>query len=162
MGNYVTGIALKVNYKPKNGFISNAENIASTMRKKLTTPRSRHLAVNFLSEFDGDLIESIMYASYGKCELPVSKLIGKLIGEGTDNKRLGMSNLGKYEFNNYETLQFLDIQFIGPTFPANLLSVNIITANNKLNFCLRYNENEIGSEIVEKIYEKAMELMYKN
>lgn len=159
MGNYVTGISVKINYDFENNFISNAKNISSIMSKKLTNSKERHLIVNFLSEFDNDLIESIMYASYGKYELPVSKKIGELIGEGTENKLLGISNLGKHEFNNYETFKFIDMQFIGPAYPADLIGVSIITANNKLNVCLRYNENEIKSEEIKMIYDKTMELL---
>jgi NRPS condensation-like uncharacterized protein len=159
MGNYVTGISVNSNYNSENDFISNAKNISSIIRNKLTSAKERHLIVNFLNEFDSDLIESIMYASYGNYELPISKKIGELIGEGTKNKGLGMSNLGRHEFKDYGTFKFLDMQFIGPAFPANLVSVSVITANNKLNICLRYNENEINAEKIKKIYEKTMELL---
>ncbi|GMO53324.1 MAG: hypothetical protein Pg6C_19680 [Treponemataceae bacterium] len=159
MENYVTGISVKINYVSKNSFILNAKSIASIMRKRLNDVKNRHLVVNFLKEFDSDLIESIMYACYGDYELPIPKKIGELIEEGTKNKGMGMSNLGRHEFNNYETFKFLDIQFIGPAFPAKLISVYIITANSKLNICLRYNENEIKAENVKGIYKKTMELL---
>jgi hypothetical protein len=51
------------------------------------------------------------------------------------------------------------MQFIGPVFPANLLSVSIITVNNKLNISLGYNETEITIDIVKQIYEKAIDLL---
>jgi hypothetical protein len=159
MGNYVTGISTNVNYIPEKDFMSNAKNIAAILRKQLTDFKTRHLIVNFLSEFDTDLIESIMFASYGNRQLPISKKIGELIGEGLDKKGLGISNLGRHEFNNYDAFRLIDMQFIGPVFPANLLSVSIITVNNKLNICLGYNEAEITTDIVKQIYEKVVDLL---
>ncbi|GMO43634.1 MAG: hypothetical protein Pg6C_05380 [Treponemataceae bacterium] len=157
MGDYVTGISAKASVL-ETDFMSNAKNIASIIRKKLNDMNNRHLIVNFLNEFDGDLIESIMFASYGNYQLPISKQIGKLIAEGFDEKGLGMSNLGKAVFKNYEAFHLLDMQFIGPAFPANLLSVSIITVNNKLNIALRYNENEIKKDAVINVCKRAIGL----
>jgi NRPS condensation-like uncharacterized protein len=157
MGNYVTGISAEVNCVPENDFMSNARNITAAIRGKLTDVKTRHAVVNFLSEFDNDLIESIMFASYGNYGLPISKKIGAIIAEGADGKGLGMSNLGRHEINNF---RLLDLQFIGPAFPANIISVSIITVNNKLNIVLRYNETEIKTDTVIMIYKKAMELIY--
>jgi NRPS condensation-like uncharacterized protein len=159
MGDYVTGISVIINYLSENGFITNAQNISEIIRKQLTNLRSRHLIVNFLNAFDTDLVESIMFASYGNYQLPISKKIGDLIGEGTGNKGLGISNLGRHEFNNYNTIKLLNMQFIGPAFPANLLSVSIITVNNRLNICLRYNKTELKDDVVEKIYKRTIELL---
>jgi hypothetical protein len=148
-----------VNYIPEKDFMSNAKDIAEILRKQLKNLKTRHLIVNFLSEFDTDLVESIMFASYGNHQLPISKKIGELIGEGLDKKGLGMSNLGQYVFNTYDTFRLIDMQFIGPVFPANLVSVSIITVNNKLNICLGYNESEITADVVKQIYEKAIDLV---
>jgi NRPS condensation-like uncharacterized protein len=156
MGNYVTGISTNVNYITKKGFMSNVMNIAVILRKQLTNIKNRHLVVNFLSEVDTDLVESIMFASYGNYQLPTSRKLGKLLGEGSDKKGLGVSNLGRHEFNNYDTFRLLDMQFIGPAFPANLLSVSIITVNNKLNISIGYNEADITTDIVKQIYEKTI------
>jgi NRPS condensation-like uncharacterized protein len=159
MGNYITGISKIVQYISKNDFMSNAKNIAAILRKQLTNVNIRNLAVNFLSELDTDLVESIIFASYGNYKSPISKKLGKLISEGLDKKGLGVSNLGRYEFNDYDTFQLMDMQFIGPAFPAQLLSVSIITVNNKLNISIGYNETEITTDIVKQIYEKASDLL---
>jgi NRPS condensation-like uncharacterized protein len=161
MGNYVTGISANVSLFPEKDFMSNVKYIAAILRKQLNNDRTRHLIVNFLGEFDSDLVESIMFAAYGDYQLPISKKIGELIGEGLDKKGLGISNLGRHELNNYSAFKLLDMQFIGPVFPANLLSVSIITVNNQLNICLRFNETEITTTIVKQIYEKAIDLLCK-
>jgi NRPS condensation-like uncharacterized protein len=115
--------------------------------------------VHFLNEFDKDLIESIMFAAYSNFDHPVAKKLAELIGERLENKGLGISNLGRYNFNNYENINVIDIQFIGPAFPANLLTVGIITVNDKFNFRLRYNESEIKTDTVKGIYKKVIELI---
>jgi NRPS condensation-like uncharacterized protein len=159
MGNYITGISVNINYLSERKFIKNVYSIANIIRKQLRNLKNRHLIVNFLNAFDADLIESIMFASYGNYHLPVSKKIGDLIGEGFSKKRLGVSNLGRHELYNYDTIKLLDIQFIGPAFPSNLLSVSVITVNNNLNICLRYDVTELKSNVVEKIYKRAIELL---
>jgi hypothetical protein len=101
-----------------------------------------------------------MFASYGNYQLPISKKIGTIIAEGLNGRGLGMSNLGQHEMNNYNKFRLLDLQFIGPAFPANILSVSIITVNNRLTICLRYNETEIETSAVITIYKKAMKLIF--
>jgi NRPS condensation-like uncharacterized protein len=160
MGNYVTGISIKVKCVPGNNFMSNVKHIIKMLREELTDVKKRHAIVNFLSGFDNDLIESIMFASYGNYQLPIPEKIGTIIAEGLDGRGLGMSNLGRHEMNNYNKFRLLDLQFIGPAFPANIISVSIITVNNKLNICLRYNETEIETDAVIMIYKKAMELIF--
>jgi NRPS condensation-like uncharacterized protein len=159
MGNYVSGISVKVNIEPANDFISNAKNIASITREQLWNTKNRHLVVHFLNEFDKDLIESTMFAAYGNFDNSVSRRLAELIGEQLENKGLGISNLGRHNFDNYENIKIMDVQFIGPAFPANLLTVGVITANDKVNLCLRYNEGEIETNIIKTIYEKAIELL---
>jgi len=159
MGNYITGVSVKVKYKPENSFLKNTKNVSRILRRQLRSYRKRFLAINFLSAIDGDLLETIAYAAYGNHLLPISKEIGNLIGEGKGKKRLGISNLGQHEFSGYDSVKLLDMQFISPTFAANILSVSIITVNNKLNVCLLYNEIEIKDDTAEKIYKKAIDLL---
>jgi NRPS condensation-like uncharacterized protein len=159
MGNFVTGISIKVNRAPANDFMATVHAITALLRAELTNVKKRHAVVNFLGSFDSDLIESIMFAAYGDYDLPVSKKIGTIIAEGTDGRGLGISNLGRHEMNNYNTFRLLDVQFIGPAFPANMLSVSIITVGNRLNICLRYNETEIAANSVITLYKKVIALL---
>jgi hypothetical protein len=159
MGNYITGILAKISYDPSESFISNAKSIAKILRGQLKDIKNRHLVVHFLNEFDKDLIESTIFAAYGNFEHQISKKLAELIGEQSENKGLGISNLGRHDLKDYENINLLDMQFIGLAFPANLLSVSIITINNKLNICLQYNEKEIGLDKIKSIYEKAVELL---
>ena len=159
MGNYVTGISVKANCISTNDFILNTKNLAKTIRGQLTDVKKRHAVVNFLKLFDGDLIESIMFASYGNFPLPISQKIGIMIAEGMKERGLGISNLGRHEINNYKNFSLSDMEFIGPAFPANIISVSVITVNNKLNICLRYNDVDINSEDVERNCNKAIKLM---
>jgi len=159
MGNYVSGVSASVRYEPENTFLENARRIANALRAHLTNLKTRHMAVHFLNEFDGDFLESVVYAAYGGFELPFSKQLGELIGERPDNKGIGVSNLGKNDLTGYGKIKILDMQFIGPAFPANLLTVGAITAGSRLNLCLRYNESEISSDEIRTVYGKAIELL---
>jgi NRPS condensation-like uncharacterized protein len=158
MGNYVTGIATKAYFDQAQDFMTNAGRTAGILREQLANKKNRHLVVHFLNAFDKDLIESLMYAAYGTLEHPVSRQLAKLIGEQPENKGLGVSNLGRHDFSGYKSIKLADVQFIGPAFPANLLTIGIITTNGTLNLCLRYNEGEMGTETVEAIYKKAVAL----
>jgi hypothetical protein len=159
MGNFVSGISTKINRNYGNDFISNAKNTAILLNEQLKNVKNRHLVVHFLNEFDKDLIESTMFAAYGNFEHPISKKLAELIGEAPENKGLGISNLGRHDFNDYENINVKDIQFIGPAFPANILTVGIITVNNNINFCLRFNATEIKIDEIKVIFEKAMKMM---
>jgi len=159
MGNYFTGISVKIKYFLENNFIANTKKISKLIKTKLTNLSSRYLAINFLTAIDGDLLESMIYGCYGNYIMPVSKKLGSLIGEGKGKKRLGISNLGQHKLTDYNSIKLLDMQFISPTLPANLLSVSIITVNNKLNIGLMYNESEIKEDIIEKVYKKTIGLL---
>jgi NRPS condensation-like uncharacterized protein len=159
MGNYVTGISARVPYDPSDSFIVNAKAIAALLKEQLGNLKNRHLVVHFLNEFDKDLIESTMFAAYGTLNHPIAKKLALLIGEQPDDKGVGISNLGSYHFTHYENFRVVDVQFIGPAFPANLLTVGIITVNDKLNVCLRYNETEINTDSIKALYKKAVALV---
>jgi NRPS condensation-like uncharacterized protein len=159
MGNFVSGIVANINYVSEETFIQNAQDIALILQKQLNVPKNRYLALNFFNKIDKDLLEAAMFATYGNYPIPVAKKLGAIIGERTENKGIGISNLGKHGFSKFSNLKVLDIQFIGPAFPANLLSVGIITVNNKLNINLRYNETEIKTNSIKAICERAIELL---
>ena len=129
------------------------------MNEQLKNIQKRHLAVHFLGQFERDFIESIMFAAYNDFEHDASKKLAELIGEKSKDKDLGISNLGRYDYNKFESIKILDLQFIGPAFPANLLTVGLITVNNKLNLCLRFNEREINFDTIKIICEKSMGLL---
>jgi hypothetical protein len=103
-----------------------------------------------------------MFAAYGSLKHPVSRKIAKLIGEQKRNDFLGISNLGLHDFSGYSNFNVLDIQFIQPAFPSNTITIGIITINGKMNFCIQYNEGEIKTETIKKIYEKGINLLIKN
>jgi NRPS condensation-like uncharacterized protein len=159
MGNYVTGISAKVNSDLAKNFILSSKAIAESIREQLLNPKSRHLAIHFLNEFDKDLLELIPMAAHGSLEHKFAKKLGELIGENSENKGLGFTNLGRHDFHNYDNFKIMDIQFIGPAFPANLLTVGVITVNNRLNICLRFNETEISTDCAEAICRKAILLL---
>ena len=156
MGNYVTGISIKTNPGFDHDFLAAIKTITKMLRAELTDFQKRHAIVNFLGMFDPDLLDSVMFAAYGNQHLPLSKKIGAIIAEGPEGRGLGISNLGRHNLSHYDTFHISDLQFIGPAFPANILSASIITVNNRLNICLRYNEPELDENTVKKIYEGAL------
>jgi NRPS condensation-like uncharacterized protein len=159
MGNYVSGIVANINQISEKTFITNAQDIAAILKNQLKVPKNRYLAINFFNKIDKDLLEAAMFAVYGNYQIPVALKLGEIIGERNKNKGIGISNLGKHEFAQFTNLKVLDVQFIGPAFPANLLSVGIITVNNKLNICLRYNESEVETNSIKIVCERAIELL---
>jgi hypothetical protein len=159
MGNYFTGVLAKVMYNPAKSFISNAKTISETLQRQLKNMKNRHLVLHFLNEIDKDLKETATIVTYRNFKHKNTKKFAELIGERSENKGLGISNLGRHDLNDYKKIELLDMQFISPAFPANLLSVSIITINNKLNICLQYNEREIEMEKIKSIYEKSIELL---
>jgi len=156
MGNYITGISIKVKYDYSKSFTDNARLIGKLLRKKLENPKSRYLAINFLSKLDKDFVESAIYASYGNDSNPASKKLGEIIGEQANNKGIGISNLGKQCIGEFEKFNLIDLLFIPPAFPANLINIGVMSINGQLNFCLRYAKSEISDTVIEQICMKAI------
>jgi NRPS condensation-like uncharacterized protein len=160
MGDYVSGINVCTFYDNKKCFIDNAGHIAKGTRKKLNNIKSRLLAVNFLKKIDKDFIESTQFAAYGNYQNPVSKKLCNMIGSiNKRGKGVGISNLGRRNFRQYNSFKLLDILFVPPVFPYNMVTVGIITTNNKLNFVLRYAKSEISDDVAETVYRKAKGLL---
>jgi NRPS condensation-like uncharacterized protein len=160
MGDYVSGVSVYTHYDTKKSFIDNAKHIAKGTRKKLQNKKSRLLAVNFLAEIEKDFIESTQFAAYGDYQNPVSKKLCKMIGSiNARTKGGGISNLGRQNFMRYNSFKLLDILFVPPVFPYSMVTVGIITTNNKLNFVLRYAKSEISDDSVKILCGKAKELM---
>lgn len=159
MGNYVSGMYVKIKYNPADCFLSNAAEISKIIKEHVTDIQKRHFALHFLNELDKELIQSVMFAAYGGFNHPVSKKLADVMGERIANKGIGITNLGRYTLNDYNNFKVMDIQAIGPAFPAHFLTIDIITVNNKMHFCIRYNEAEIETDVVKRIYEKALVLV---
>jgi NRPS condensation-like uncharacterized protein len=160
MGDYVSGVTVYTRYNNKKSFIDNAKHIAKDTRKKLNNKKSRLLAVNFLGEIEKDFIESTQFAAYGDYKNPVSKKLCHMIGSiNARTKGVGISNLGRQNFMQYNSFKLLDVLFVPPVFPYSMVTVGIITTNNKLNFVLRYAKSEISDDTVKMIYKNAKELM---
>ncbi|MCL1994480.1 MAG: condensation domain-containing protein [Spirochaetes bacterium] len=166
MGNYVTGISANVSFDTEKDFSQNAKEAANLAREQLSNVKTRHALVHFLNEFDKDLLEWVIPAAYGGgvgdysgVDHPVAKQIAHFIGEKIEDKALGVSNLGRHVFDGYSGFNVSDLQFICPAFPANFLTVGALTANGRLNLCIRYNEAETTPANVKSIYEKAAYLM---
>jgi NRPS condensation-like uncharacterized protein len=159
MGNYVSGILTKIKYNPKEIFMVNSKKISLKLKERLADHQKRQLSLKFLDEIDKDFIASTIFAVYGNHHIPISRKLGELIGEQLENKSIGISNLGRYEVKKYDNLKLVDIQPIGPAFPVNLITIDFLTVNNKLNICLRYNETEIKTKNVHRIYERAIEYL---
>ena len=70
-----------------------------------------------------------------------------------------MSNLGRHELTGYRRIHAPDIWFVGPVFPANVVSVSVLTVNNAMHIVLRYNEPELNTEHVQTLYKKALALL---
>ena len=107
---------------------------------------------------DNTLIDSTNFIGCCECQNKATKklsetLFGKPIGKG-----LGITNLRKLE-HEFENFNLKEMYFILPFFPADDLIVGIATVNNKMAFCTRYSEKEIGLEKVDKIVKRAVSYM---
>ncbi|MDR1867489.1 MAG: condensation domain-containing protein [Treponema sp.] len=160
MGNFVSGTFIEVQYNTKENFIKNSHHIAKKLRKKIKNNKTRALPIIFLDQIDKDFIESIPFAIYGNYANPPSKQLGRKIGEQKYNRGMGVSNMGIQYFNTYQSFKVLDVLFIPPAFPSQLLTVGIITVNNTLNICLRYEKTTISDELAKELYHNAIKLIH--
>jgi hypothetical protein len=160
MWNYLSAIMSKIRIDKGKPFDAVLKEMTVKTRKLMRNRRKRYLPILFLRELSHDLVETIYFASYGSLHSPLAKAVGKLIGESATNKGgLWVSNLGRHEFSRYTKFSLMDFQFIPPEFLSMLLTVGVITVNDRLSICLRYNEAELSGESVHAVSARARELL---
>ena len=161
MGNYVTAISIKSKYDEKKNFLNNTRRIAASLRKKLYTKKSRYLAVHFLGAVDADFLESALYAAYGDYDNIHSKKLAAVIGEKTENKGFGLTNLGKQDFGAFDNFRLIDILLIPPVYPAHIMNISVMTVNGEMRFGYGYSDTDIGDAQVEAISFSTIEYLLK-
>ncbi len=157
MCNYTTGISIKIGYDNCKGFTENVKIMAQKLRAKLKNPKYRYEVVHFLNILDKDFIESAFFAAYDGFNNPSSKKLAKVLGETTDEKGIGISNLGLQDIGHFNTFEVTNVLFIPPAFPANVINIGVITIKSRLNLCLRYSKPEISDSFVEKLCNAALD-----
>ena len=160
MGNFVSGILVRIKYDYCKSFWRNAKTIGIKLKKKLRNPKRRFSVLNLLAELDPGLIDSIGSAKYGNFDSEVSRKLADIIGERTTNKGIGVTNLGKFEIKlKNPRFEINQVVFIQPAFPANDINIGVLTLNNRMTFCLRYLKYDKSFELVDKIFHEAIRLM---
>jgi len=157
MGNFVSGIMVKVKYNYGKSFWENSRIIGIKLKEKLRNPKLRFSVLNLLASLNPELIDSICFAKYGNYDNELSRKLAEIIGERTVNKGIGVTNLGKFEMNlNNSRFEINEVVFIQPAFPANDINIGVLTLNNQMTFCLRYLKSDKEVELVDKIFHEAI------
>ena len=156
MGNFVTGIMVTACYDTCKSFLENAKFIGSNLRKKLKDVKSRYKVIDFLNLVDNTIIDSIFFATYGSYSNPLSKILSKVLEERTNDKCIGITNIGKLKTHQYNSFAVSDMWTICPLDPKCQLGVAVMTIEKKMLFCLRYSKADISDEMAEKVYQEAL------
>ena len=160
MGNFVSGIMVKIKYDYSSSYWQNARTIGIKLKKKLRNPKSRFGVLNLLAALDPELIDSIGFAKYGNYKNKVSEKLADIIGERTVDKGIGVTNLGKFDIKlNNPRFEIKEVVFIQPAFPANDINIGVLTLNGNITFCLRYLKSEKSYELIDKIFCDAIRLL---
>jgi NRPS condensation-like uncharacterized protein len=160
MGNFVSGILVKLKYDYCKSFWENAKIIGIKLKKKLNDTKSRFIVLNLLAALDPELIDSICFAKYGNYDNVVSIKLADIIGERTVDKGIGVTNLGRFDMKlNNSRFEINEVVFIQPAFPANDINIGVLTLNNRMTFCLRYLKSDKSYELVDKIFCDAISLL---
>jgi len=163
MGNFVSGILVKIKYDYSSSYWQNVRTIGIKLKKKLRNPKSRFGVLNLLAALDPELIDSIGFAKYGNYDNMVSKKLADIIGERTIDKGIGVTNLGKFDMKLINSrFEINDVVFIQPTYPANDINIGVLTLNNRMTFCLRFLKSDKSYELVDKIFCDAIRLLADN
>ncbi len=159
MGNCTTGIKTLVHWDKAKSFADNARTVKKALRQQLNVPKYRYQVIQFLNLLDKAFLDAVPFAAYGDFNNLHAKKLAMILGETTDNKGIGVSNLGKQDIAMFANLSVEEVLFIPPAFPANLINIGIITTNNRIRFCIRYSQTDIPDHVVESIYMKAIQLL---
>jgi hypothetical protein len=182
MGMYAGAVELKFKYNDKKSFWENARKFHKKIQLKFTNKNLFGDILNWLyldpSMFEamnfkklGGLVtsESIRYeklSDFSKQEDVVLRLLQRDKIESLEKKHWGaaITNLGRLEFpRTYGSLK-LDRLIMQPGGAIPLVNVNLVvgavTCSGKLSLVVEYAEEANDSSTIEKIKDKAMELLF--
>jgi hypothetical protein len=175
MGMYAGAVELKFKYNDKKSFWENARKFHKKIQPKFTNKNLFGDILNWLyldpSMFEamnfkklGGLVtsESIRYeklSDFSKQEDVVLRLLQRDKIESLEKKHWGaaITNLGRLEFPR--TYGSLKLDRLSPLVNVNLV-VGAVTCSGKLSLVVEYAEEAIDSSTIEKIKDKAMELLF--
>ncbi len=181
MGYYALGLQLKFKYNPKKSFWDNARSYHKKITSRITNKKVFGDLPSFL-QMDSNIYEALSFKKLGALVKPdspryqklsefsrrqdvVDGLLKRAKMETLDAKLIGpaITNLGRLDFpKNYGALE-LDrlIMQPGGAFPLVHVDmvIGVVTCVGKLSLVVEYAEQAVDTATMEKIKEKAMELL---
>jgi NRPS condensation-like uncharacterized protein len=181
MGYYASGFELKVKYNQKKSFWENARNYHKKIQPNLTNKKVFGDFPVYL-QMDSNIYEALTFkkigalvssdsprykklSNFGKREDVVVGLLRRVKMESLEARILGtaITNLGRLDFpKTYGPLE-LDRLIMQPGGAFPLVHVNMVigavTCSGKLSLLLEYAEEAVDTATMEKIRDKAMDLL---
>lgn len=152
LGNFVSGVLIRARYNFNKSFEENLDCFKTIFRNRILNKKKRFGPILFTRDLEPDFVDSIYFAEYGHYESKVSKQLARILGERNDDKSIGISNLGRIEINRNYALSMEDMVFIPPAYPANLLTLGLVTCNGQMSICFRYFKKYLSAAVLETIY----------
>ena len=181
MGYYAAGVELKLKYNHRQGFWENARRFHKKIRSNLTNKKVFGEVLKWL-QMDSNIYEALNFKQLGafvasdspryeklsdfsKREDVVVRLLQRVNMESLETKLLGaaITNLGRLGFpKTYGALE-LDRLIMQPGGAFPLSHVNLVlgavTCSGKLSLVVEYAEEAVGTQTMEEIKDKALELL---
>ena len=135
MGNFATGIHIDYKYNSKLSVAENAVKINKLMKKKLSDPKAKYIALNFIGSIDPSLIDSMSLEAAGTYHTRVTGLFADIMDYGPNVKKkdLSISNLMKSDIRTeFGKVRISDIAFVPPVVSYGKNIIGIITVNDTM------------------------------
>jgi len=135
MGNFATGIHIDYKYNNKLSVGENAVKINKLMKKKLSDPKAKYVALQFIGRIDPSLIDTLSLEAAGTYHTRVTGMFADIMNYGPNVKKkdLSISNLMKSDIRTeYGKFRISDIAFVPPVVSYGKNIIGIITVNDTM------------------------------
>lgn len=159
MGNWTTGITVKMPYRDKMGWKGNARKFAQLAQKKLNDPKRLYLFVSFLQALPPTLVDSVSYCSflgYGeKTAVRLTKLLGY---DKPDEGMVPLTNLGMLPIVTREGKYLMDdFVFIPPLLPNARRVIGVCSLEDRMSIVLHVDVDNAAMDV--QAFHKAIEML---
>ena len=160
LGNFASAITIKYEEKANQSFWENVQMVHEIIRKKISSEKKVWLLLNLYSSMNGNLIDSLYFASYGIENRATAHRVASMLGLKSEKKNTGISNLGKLKIKNrYNRILIKDLYFFPPVVPNSEITLGIATLGTTMTFGFSYNSDIITYEDINNITNYCFDLL---
>jgi NRPS condensation-like uncharacterized protein len=157
MGNYASGISVRVKLDDKRSFWENASFVQKSMKSKLDCPKRKYFILCFMDALSPTLIDAAYYSAYMKFENKAAARMSTMLGYRNNAKGISLTNLTRAPIpEKYGEYILERIVFAPPLVPNAKRILGAVTIGNTMTVTMQYCTDRKENK---KLFVRAMALL---